>query len=61
MIMLSSVLNDETKPLHVRNVAGLALKNALSARVRPSPCFLVEIASCLTFFLFFVSWSLPFQ
>lgn len=33
MIMLSSVLVDENKPLHVRNVAGLALKNALSARV----------------------------
>jgi len=39
MIMLSSVLNDETKPLHVRNVAGLALKNALSARVCPLPFF----------------------
>jgi len=50
MIMLSSVLNDETKPLHVRNVAGLALKNALSARVCPSLFFLAEITSCLTVF-----------
>lgn len=34
MVMLSSVLVDESSPLHVRNAAGLALKNALSARVR---------------------------
>lgn len=33
MLMLSSVLVDENSPLHVRNAAGLALKNALSARV----------------------------
>lgn len=32
--MLSSVLGDENTPLHVRNAAGLALKNALTARVR---------------------------
>ena len=35
MLMLSSVLRDENSPIHVRNAAGLALKNALSARVRP--------------------------
>ena len=34
MLMLSSVLVNEATPLHVRNAAGLALKNALSARVR---------------------------
>lgn len=34
MLMLSSVLVDEATPLHVRNAAGLALKNALTARVR---------------------------
>ena len=34
MFMLSTVLVDESIPLHVRNAAGLALKNALSARVR---------------------------
>ncbi|RXW25205.1 hypothetical protein EST38_g723 [Candolleomyces aberdarensis] len=32
MLMLSSVLVNESTPLHVRNAAGLALKNALSAR-----------------------------
>ncbi|KAF9074647.1 armadillo-type protein [Rhodocollybia butyracea] len=32
MLMLSSVLVDENSQLHVRNAAGLALKNALSAR-----------------------------
>lgn len=32
--MLSSVLVNESTPLHVRNAAGLALKNALTARVR---------------------------
>ncbi|KAJ6598685.1 armadillo-type protein [Mycena sp. CBHHK59/15] len=32
MLMLSSVLLDEASPLHVRNAAGLALKNALTAR-----------------------------
>ncbi|KIM41758.1 hypothetical protein M413DRAFT_137569 [Hebeloma cylindrosporum] len=32
MLMLSSVLVDEATPLHVRNAAGLALKNALTAR-----------------------------
>ena len=31
--MLSSVLSDENTPLHVRNAASLALKNALTARV----------------------------
>ena len=31
--MLSSVLSDEGTPLHVRNAAALALKNALTARV----------------------------
>jgi hypothetical protein len=43
MLMLSSVLVDENSPLHVRNAAGLALKNTLTARVRffrlfPIPC-----------------------
>jgi hypothetical protein len=33
MLMLSSVLSDESTPLHVRNAASLALKNALTARV----------------------------
>ncbi|KAJ6463352.1 armadillo-type protein [Mycena sanguinolenta] len=32
MLMLSSVLVDENSPLHVRNAAGLALKNSLTAR-----------------------------
>ncbi|KAF8638413.1 hypothetical protein AX17_002220 [Amanita inopinata Kibby_2008] len=32
MLMLSSVLVDESSALHVRNAAGLAMKNALSAR-----------------------------
>ncbi|KAJ7075629.1 armadillo-type protein [Mycena belliarum] len=32
MVMLSSVLVDESSAIHVRNAAGLALKNALSAR-----------------------------
>ncbi|KAJ2914887.1 hypothetical protein MD484_g5519, partial [Candolleomyces efflorescens] len=32
MLMLSSVLVNESTPLHIRNAAGLALKNALSAR-----------------------------
>lgn len=32
--MLSSVLVNESAPVHVRNAAGLALKNTLSARVR---------------------------
>ncbi|KAM6493384.1 Armadillo-type fold [Amanita muscaria] len=32
MLMLSSVLRDESTPLHVRNAAGLAMKNALTAR-----------------------------
>ncbi|EKM76555.1 hypothetical protein AGABI1DRAFT_62890 [Agaricus bisporus var. burnettii JB137-S8] len=32
MIMLTSVLGSEGAPVHVRNAAGLALKNALSAR-----------------------------
>lgn len=34
MLMLSAVLTDESTPIHVRNAAGLALKNTLSARVR---------------------------
>lgn len=33
MLMLSSVLVDEITSLHIRNAAGLALKNALTARV----------------------------
>ncbi|KIY48517.1 ARM repeat-containing protein [Fistulina hepatica ATCC 64428] len=32
MDMLATVLVDETTPLHIRNAAGLALKNALTAR-----------------------------
>ncbi|KAF9054219.1 armadillo-type protein [Panaeolus papilionaceus] len=32
MLMLSSVLVNEGTPLHIRNAAGLALKNALTAR-----------------------------
>ncbi|KAF5314247.1 hypothetical protein D9619_011781 [Psilocybe cf. subviscida] len=32
MLMLSSVLGDESTALHIRNAAGLALKNALTAR-----------------------------
>ncbi|KAF7360728.1 Importin N-terminal domain-containing protein [Mycena venus] len=32
MLMLSSVLVDENPPIHVRNAAGLALKNTLTAR-----------------------------
>ncbi|KAF7320805.1 Importin N-terminal domain-containing protein [Mycena chlorophos] len=32
MLMLSTVLVDENSPIHVRNAAGLALKNAISAR-----------------------------
>ena len=43
--MLSSVLSDENTPLHVRNAASLALKNALTARVS------------LSFFSFFSSTS----
>ena len=38
MLMLSAELVNENSPLHVRNAAGLALKNALTARVRH--CFL---------------------
>src|SRR5688572_14746229 len=34
MLMLSSVLLDETTPIHIRNAAGIALKNGLTARVR---------------------------
>ena len=34
--MLSSVLGNESAQLHVRNAAGLAMKNALTARVRPN-------------------------
>jgi hypothetical protein len=33
MLMLSTELSNENSPLHVRNAAGLALKNALTARV----------------------------
>ena len=36
MLMLSSVLVNESALLHVRNAAGLAMKNALTARVRIS-------------------------
>ncbi|KAF4611535.1 hypothetical protein D9613_003835 [Agrocybe pediades] len=32
MLMLSSVLVDDNSPIHVRNAAGLALKNGLTAR-----------------------------
>ncbi|KJA12888.1 hypothetical protein HYPSUDRAFT_1084624, partial [Hypholoma sublateritium FD-334 SS-4] len=32
MLILSSVLGDENIPLHVRNAADIALKNALTAR-----------------------------
>lgn len=32
--MMSAELANESSALHVRNVAGLALKNALTARVR---------------------------
>ncbi|KAF7300244.1 APC1-C domain-containing protein [Mycena kentingensis (nom. inval.)] len=32
MLMLSSVLVEETTPLHIRNAAGLALKNGISSR-----------------------------
>lgn len=32
--MMSAELANESSPLHVRNAAGLALKNALTARVR---------------------------
>lgn len=32
MLMLSAVLLEDSTPLHVRNAAGLALKNALTAR-----------------------------
>lgn len=39
MLMLSSVLVDESSALHIRNAAGLALKNALSARVWTLPLF----------------------
>lgn len=39
MLMLSSVLTAEGTPLHIRGAAGIALKNALSARVGlPQPC-----------------------
>jgi importin subunit beta-1 len=34
MLMLAGELVNETSSIHVRNAAGLALKNALSARVR---------------------------
>ncbi|KAL0957214.1 hypothetical protein HGRIS_001029 [Hohenbuehelia grisea] len=34
MLMMSTVLVEEGNPMHVRNAAGLALKNALTARVR---------------------------
>jgi importin subunit beta-1 len=34
MLMLSSELMNETSSIHVRNAAGLALKNALTARVK---------------------------
>jgi importin subunit beta-1 len=34
MLMLSDELRNENSQIHTRNAAGLALKNALSARVR---------------------------
>lgn len=36
MLMLSAELGNESSPPHVRNAAGLALKNALTAKVRIS-------------------------
>lgn len=39
MLMLSSVLVNEGTPLHIRNAAGLALKNALTARVSLTSLF----------------------
>ena len=33
MLMLSAELGNESSPPHVRNAAGLALKNALTAKV----------------------------
>jgi hypothetical protein len=43
--MMSAELANESSPLHVRNAAGLALKNALTARVRQQVVFssLVDI------------------
>lgn len=49
MLMLSSVLVDDNTPIHVRNAAGLALKNGLTARVSsflllsalPSSCIMI--------------------
>ena len=37
MLMLSNELINENSLLHVRDAAGLALKNALTARVSPHP------------------------
>jgi importin subunit beta-1 len=37
VLMLSSVLVEESAPVHVRTAAGVALKNALSARVSSLP------------------------
>lgn len=34
MLILSDELRNESSQIHTRNAAGLALKNALSARVR---------------------------
>lgn len=39
MLMLCSELVNESSPSHVRNAAGLALKNAVSARVSRLVCF----------------------
>ena len=47
MLMLSAELGNESSPPHVRNAAGLALKNALTAKVRVSyaPNLTSEISS----------------
>ena len=49
MLMLSAELGNESSPPHVRNAAGLALKNALTAKVRISypPNLTSEIAPSL--------------
>lgn len=49
MLMLSAELVNEASPLHIRNAAGLALKNALTARVRHSFFMLQRGTSLLTY------------
>lgn len=46
MLMLSVELANENSQMHIRNAAGLALKNALSARVRKKSRFLKLMSSC---------------